>query len=152
MHRCSLVRTTFSPRLLSLLSLYSFCICICVYKANRRQKGDTVPITRRISDIPVSQQTGRAGDAGEGFNVGQTAGEGQTAEEEDQEMLRGAQEMVGKALGGGSRGIVFILSNPISIRFDSRVRGGRGANDIHRGELKVKKPMKKDIANARPCM
>lgn len=62
-----------------------------------------------MSDIPVSQQTGRAGDAGEGFDAGQTAGEGQTAEEEDQGMLQSAQEMVAKALGGGSRGMHFFF-------------------------------------------
>lgn len=103
-----------------------------------------------MSDIPVSQQTGRAGDAGEGFDAGQTAGEGQTAEEEDQGMLQSAQEMVAKALGVGSRGMLFFFFFFWFRFYPEQLRANIVCTCMRQGL--VRGQQKTDIANAGPCM
>ncbi|OJJ80159.1 uncharacterized protein ASPGLDRAFT_878368 [Aspergillus glaucus CBS 516.65] len=65
------------------------------------QPGDTTPTTRRMSDTP---STSRAHGEGSGVDVGEGWSDVQAQKQEDKGMLQSAQEMVAKALGGGSRG------------------------------------------------
>lgn len=66
-------------------------------------KGDTTSTTRRLSDAPATSRTGGmgVGDTGAGEAWNDARAEGQ---EKSKDMLQSAQEMVAKALGGGSRG------------------------------------------------
>lgn len=66
------------------------------------QTGDTTPTTRRISDTLT---TSRAHGEGSGVDVGEGWSDVQAQKQEDKGMLQSAQEMVAKALGGGSRGL-----------------------------------------------
>lgn len=66
-------------------------------------EGDTTSTTRRLSDAPATSRTGGmgVGDTGAGEAWNDARAEGQ---ERNKGMLQSAQEMVAKALGGGSRG------------------------------------------------
>ena len=81
-------------------------------------KGDTTSTTRRLSDVPATSRTGGmgVGDTGAGEAWNDARAEGQ---EKSKDMLQSAQEMVAKALGGGSRGGLIRLRFRVWLYADS---------------------------------
>lgn len=71
-------------------------------KRDADKTGDTTPTTRRMSDTP---STSRVHGKGSGVDVGEGWSDVQAQRQEDKGMMQSAQEMVAKALGGGSRGL-----------------------------------------------